>query len=161
MTERIEDILKLMVYPVLVYLNIDKTVIGILCILMILDSVAGGIKSWRVHHEFSGKKFIWGYVLKVLMLLIPAVLALVGKALGYDFRVIVDTVIKIMIVSEAYSIFGNYYAAKNRVDVQRLDIVSMILVAVRKRMHNAIQVGLDSIVRGGNCNNTKDDEDNK
>lgn len=149
--KRIEEFFKVLIYPAFIYLNIDMEIVGILCTLMVLDTIVGGVKSIRIQRSFDVRTMLWGIILKILMLIIPITVALMGKGIGYDLLIFVSTVIRIMIVSECYSILGNIYAAKNRVDVSKLDAISMMLKSIRKWLYVMIQSGLRKVEESNEC----------
>lgn len=130
--------IKLAIYAIFAYLDIGVEAFLILMAFMCADSAMGAIKAIRLGDTFSFKKMLWGFSLKLCFLIIPLVVALLGKAMGYDFSIAVDIVIKILTVAEAYSIFGNIYSAKNKVEVKKIDVISMLLISLRKMIKNAI-----------------------
>jgi len=148
--------LKLVLYTFFVWLEIDLEVFSILMIFMMIDSVCGSVKSIRLGKEFKFKLLMWGISLKFLFLIIPLVVALLGKALGNDLSFGVDMVMKILVLSECYSIFGNIYSAKNKVEVKNIDIISMLLKSIRTGIRNVISKGLNAIEQGGDLNDKKD-----
>tara|TARA_R110000782_G_scaffold186509_9_gene276684 strand:- start:916 stop:1347 length:432 start_codon:yes stop_codon:yes gene_type:complete len=128
MLERI----KILLYLIFGYLGIDVEVFAILIAFICLDSVLGGIKAIRLEEQFRFKKMLWGFTLKLCFLIVPLVLALLGKSLGYDFNLVVNVTISILTVAEAYSIIGNIYSAKNKVKIEKLDAISTMLLNLRK-----------------------------
>ena len=123
---------KILLYLIFGYLGVDVEVFAILMSFMCLDSILGGIKAIRLGEEFRFKKMLWGFILKLCFLIVPLVLALLGKSVGYDFHLAVNVTISILTVAEAYSIIGNIYSAKNKVKIDKLDAVSILLFNIRK-----------------------------
>jgi len=143
--------LKLAAYAFFAWLNIDMETFGILIILMTLDSFFGAIKAVRFKKEFKFKTLIWGLCLKMCFLIIPLIVALLGKGVGGDFYLGVDIVMKILIVSEGYSIFGNIYAAKNKKEVKSIDIISILLKSLRVGLKGILDKLLNRIENAGDC----------
>lgn len=137
--------IKSIIYLVFAYLGIETETFGILMALMTIDSVAGAIKSVRMGREFSIKTLLWGFSMKLCFLIIPLVVALMGKAVGFDFRSAVNIVIAILSVGEGYSILGNIYSAKNKVEIKKLDIISMLIISLRRAMSNTIKAYLSKL----------------
>tara|TARA_R100001530_G_scaffold135042_1_gene111270 strand:- start:471 stop:992 length:522 start_codon:yes stop_codon:yes gene_type:complete len=160
MVEKITEFIKVVIYPLFIYLSLDAETTVILIILMILDSVFGAIKSVRLGRKFKRRLFFWGIMNKFIFIIIPIVLALCGKALKYDFSLAVDLLIKILIVSEVYSILGNVYSIKNKKEVEKLDAISRIIQALRTFMYKYINKGLNTLEENGGCKINKDESDN-
>ena len=135
--------IKTLLYVIFAYLGIEIEAFAILMTFMCLDSILGAIKALRLGNKFSFKKMLWGYILKLCFLIVPLVIALLGKGLGYDFHSVVNITISILTVAEAYSIIGNIYAAKNKVEVDKLDAVSLLLVYVRKSIKKVLDTLLN------------------
>jgi small basic protein len=123
---------KILLYLIFGYLGIDVEVFAILMVFMCLDSVLGAIKAIRLGERFKFKKMLWGFILKLCFLIVPLVLALLGKSLGYDFNLAVNITISILTVAEAYSIIGNIYSAKNKIKIEKTDAISVMLLNIRK-----------------------------
>ena len=130
--------IKLLLYVVFAYLGIEVEAFAILMTFMCLDSIIGAIKSMRLGGKFSFKKMLWGFTLKLCFLIVPLVIALLGKSVGYNFHAVVNITISILTVAEAYSIIGNVYAAKNRVKIEKLDAISVLLRNLRKVLKNLL-----------------------
>jgi phage-related holin len=130
--------IKLLLYVVFAYLGIEVEAFAILMTFMCLDSIIGAIKSMRLGGRFSFKKMLWGFTLKLCFLIVPLVIALLGKSVGYNFHAVVNITISILTVAEAYSIIGNVYAAKNRVKIEKLDAISVLLRNLRKVLKNLL-----------------------
>lgn len=136
---------KTLIYGIFLYLNIDIEVVEILAILMTIDTLFGAVKVLRIKVEkFSFKMLMLGFTMKVVFILIPLVVALIGKGLGYDWKSLVDISLKILIISEGISIFGNAIAIKTKADVKDFDIITRFLKGVR----NSFMVIASGLVDG-------------
>lgn len=129
---------KYLAYGIFTFLNLDKEVFVILMVLMCIDSVVGAIKSVRLGDSFRFKKMLWGISMKLIFLMIPVTLALMAKNLGYDFTMAISIVMSVLTVSEGYSIMGNIYMAKNKVELKKMDIISALLIALRTAMRRLL-----------------------
>ena len=137
--------LKILLYLVGAYIGVEVEAFIILIGFMCIDSILGAIKSMRFGDRFSFNKMLWGFILKLCFLVVPLVLALLGKSLGYDFTMVVNITISILTVSEAYSIIGNIYSAKNKVKVDKIDAISLLLISIRKMIKNILDSLLGKI----------------
>lgn len=151
--------IKHLLYLVFAYLEIDIEVFIILIGFMCMDSLIGSIASVRIGNPFSFKKLLWGFCLKLCFLIIPLIVALLGKGLGHNYGLGVDIVMKVLILSEAYSIFGNIYTAKNKKKVHKMDVISMVLKSSRLLIKKLIKMFLDKIEQGDKCFNEKENND--
>ena len=137
--------IKVVLYVIFAYLGIEIESFAILMAFMCLDSILGAVKAMRLGEEFSFNKMLWGFVLKLCFLIVPLVIALLGKTVGYDFHSVVNITISILTVAEAYSIIGNIYAAKNKVKVEKLDAISILLINLRKIIKKTLDTLLSSL----------------
>ncbi len=115
----------------LAYLNMDKEIIALFSILLIIDYLTGLQKARILGHSITSNKMKYGLISKLLLLLIPIVLAIGGKAVGADFYYVVLASMNILIISEVYSIIGNIYAAKAKEEFPEWDAVAMIGKKIR------------------------------
>jgi len=133
-------------YLLLAFLNIDVDLALVLMYLMVTDTILGTIKAIYIYKiKFSFKKLLWGIITKAVVLIIPMVLALVASAFDFNFKWMVDLVIKIIIVSEGISSFTNILAMKERKNIENTDYVSKLLNSIRKFCINKIEKLLESI----------------
>jgi hypothetical protein len=124
--------IKILIYIVFAYLGIEVEAFAILLLFMCFDSILGAINSVRLGGKFRFQKMLWGFTLKLCFLIVPLVIALLGKSVGYNFHSVVNVTISILTVAESYSIIGNIYSAKNKVKVDKLDAISVLLLSLRK-----------------------------
>ena len=145
------EAIKLALYPIFVYLDIPIEAFLILIGFMCLDTFLGALASIRMAERFVFKVLIWGFSLKVATLLLPLTVALLAKSLEYDFKILVVLTIKLLTVSEFYSCIGNMYVAKNKVRVNKIDVVSMLFKSLRTLAKKTIENTLKKIENAGDC----------
>ena len=131
--------IKYLAYMAFTYLSIDKEVFGILLVLMCMDSIVGAVKSVRLGYDFQFKIMLWGITMKMIFLMIPVVLALMGQSLGYNFTNAVNVTMAILTVSEGYSIISNIHMAHTKEEVKKMDIISTLLIAIRNTMKRFVK----------------------
>ena len=123
---------KVLIYALFMYLKIDVEAISILASLMCIDTLFGSVKVIRIDYkEFTFRRLMLGFISKMAFLLLPIVVALAGKGLGYELRVIVEISIKLLIASEVISIFSNGIAIRTKKDVYDYDIITGFLKYIR------------------------------
>ena len=143
--------MKLLGYGVFVYLDIPLDIFNILITFILLDTCFGVLKAYRLSQNVRMKLLLWGLCLKISILLLPLIVALLAKGVRLDFVLFVDIVIRILILSEAYSVFGNIYAIKNKKELKKMDIISMALIAFRKATKYHLEKAIVKIEKAGDC----------
>lgn len=125
--------IKLLLYAFFAYLNLNIDIAKVLIILMIIDTMLGSLKAIRLTKtKFTTKSLFWGVISKCTILLIPMILAYVALALGYDFTLLTDIVLKVLVVSEALSTITNILSIKEQKEIKNIDFVSKILYGIRR-----------------------------
>lgn len=123
---------KAFAYSIFIYLEIDGDTVKILFWLMVIDTVFGIAKVFSLGQEFNLRKLVLGIISKLSLLVIPLTIALIGKGLSYDFKVFVDVVLKILIVSDGISILTNILSIRTKREVKNVDIITALLITIRK-----------------------------
>jgi hypothetical protein len=126
--------IKTLLYSFLIYLNIQQDVAIILIILIFTDMLVGAIKSVALPSmSFSIAVFWTGLIKKSILLIIVMVLALTAKGLGFDdFKLMVTTVIKIMILNECISIFNSCRSILDKKQHKSSDFISKLIEIIGK-----------------------------
>lgn len=137
--------IKVAIYSAFVFLNIDTDVVKILMLLMAFDTGFGIWKSIIMKKEVKIKILLEGVVSKAMILLIPMVLALVSKGLGYDFKILPDTVLKILVVAEGFSIFTSWYVIRTKKEPESIDIITMLISSIRKGLMSIVSLWLKKV----------------
>ncbi len=145
------QIMKLIGYGIFAYLDIPVEIFNILVSFILFDTFFGVLKSLRLKKKVSFKILIWGFCLKISILLIPLVIALLAKCLQLDFLVLITVTIKILILSEFYSCIGNIYAIKNKKELNKFDVISVLLMSFRAMTKNYLQKVLIKIEKSNDC----------
>ena len=146
---------KIGLYGAFAYLDIPIEIFTILITFIGLDTFLGALSSVRMGNQFRFKLLLWGFCLKIGILILPLIVALLAKGLEYDFKFLVVLTIKILTVAEFYSCAGNIYTIKNKKRVNKMDVVSMMLISFRKFAKKFIQTNLEKIEKAGDCENNK------
>lgn len=124
--------IKLVIYVIFGALSIDINIVKWLSVLMIVDTVLGSIKAVYVSKlKFTFRKLLWGIVSKATILAIPMILALVALALGFDFKWLVEIVLRILVISEAISSITNILSIKEKKNLENTDYISKLLHTLR------------------------------
>ena len=103
-------------------------------VLIVLDSITGVVRSavLKGTKSVTSTKLTSGVVSKMLVFLVPIVIALAGRGAGFDLMHTAQGVLSILIVAEAYSVLSNVYAIRVKKDIPEFDAVTWVLRGVRK-----------------------------
>jgi len=137
--------LKLLLYGVFVYLEMDIEIVKVLFYLMVIDTILGVVKTIVLKKAFSFKVLALGFVSKLAVLLIPMALALMSKGLNYNFKWFVTIVMDLLIVSDGISIFSNAIAIKTKKEVENFDALTTVLKAIRNALIQLFKKFLSTI----------------
>lgn len=116
---------------VLAYLGISQDSFLMLSLLLVIDYATGLIKARRLQVSITSNKMKYGLISKLSLLLIPLVLAIGAKAIGADFTLVLLSGINILVLSEVYSIIGNVYSIRTKLELPEYDAVSMLGKRIR------------------------------
>lgn len=120
-------------YIVLSLFALDVDKMGILVLLLFLDTFFGVIKVITIWgwHYLSGSKFFYGMLKKTLFILIPFILSLIAKgAIVSDvskIEVWLSIVITILILQQAYSVIANMLSILTKKHIRSKDFASTML----------------------------------
>jgi hypothetical protein len=145
--------LKTGLYGLFVYLEIDIDMIKVLGVFLLIDTVSGILKTIRWNFKkFSFTRLLWGVVLKLGILIIPLIVAFLGKGLQYDLGFGVEISIKILILSELFSFAGNFYTLRTGIVLKDIDFISLALLSIRagaKKQIDKLLKLIESMSGGG------------
>ena len=124
------------VTSILVYLNIPQESLWVLGSLMIIDTLTGIAKQYKVESiGITSKRMTTGIVTKFVTLLCLLSGWLVINFLKIDPEYYVQTVLSVLIMAEFYSIIQNVYAVRTGIILPEYDVISIAL----KRLTGVIQ----------------------
>jgi len=135
---------KLASYPIGVYIlqytGIKQEAVAILAVLFLIDIITAVIRQFIVNpHSLSSKTGTIGVLSKLLSLLIPITLALVGKGVGVDLKYLVDVSISVLIVYEGWSIISNIGQIRQKeVGNSEYDAISFLIKKIQDSLRNML-----------------------
>ena len=130
------------VTSILLCLNIPQEAFTILASLMIIDTITGVAKQYRVESiGITSKRMTTWVVTKFVTLLCLLSGWLVINFLKIDPEYYVQTVLSVLIMAEFYSIIQNVYAVRTGVILPEYDVISIAL----KRLTGVIQDFIEKI----------------
>lgn len=123
------------------FLEIDTKKLSILVVLMCIDMLTGTLKAYRTKENITSRRWIAGFLSKLVVLLVPFTIALMAKGVDFDVKWFIGFSLSIMVIAEAYSILGNIYTFKTGEAVEEIDAVSAIIKVLRNFLENMIERG--------------------
>lgn len=122
------------------YLGITSVSVEVLAGLIVTDVVCGILKAGTVFGWQSVRSSVLqrGVIAKALVMIVPMVLALVGRGVGIDVGFLAQSTINVLILSEAYSIIGNIYAIRTGNAKVEFDAVAYVLSSVKNILKKII-----------------------
>lgn len=123
------------------FLEIDAQKLTILVMLMCIDMLTGTFKAYRIKENITSRRWIAGFLSKLVVLLVPFTIALMAKGVDFDIKWFIGFSLSIMVIAEAYSILGNIYTYKTGEAVAEIDAVSAIIKVLRNFLENMIERG--------------------
>ena len=121
----------ILISSILAYLNIEKEPMMLLSILLVIDYFTGLHKAKTLGYSITSNKMKYGCISKMLLLLIPIVIAIGAKSVGTGFEYALLVGINILIISEIYSIIGNIYSSRTKEELPEWDAVAIIGKKIR------------------------------
>lgn len=124
---------------VFAYLGIETEWFAILTVLLILDFLTGITKAFFINERITSKRMWLGSVKKLILLIVPIVVALMFKVTGINWDKMMLWFIGILCVAEWYSIFANVVMIRTGQRYNEFDAVTFVL----KKITDYIQSKLD------------------
>ena len=116
-----------------------------LTILMVVDFFTGIMTAYAIdgRESITSRKMTIGAAAKALILLIPFVLTLTAKGVGYDLVFFVQGSISMLVLAETYSIIGNIHAFKTGKRSKEIDAVSFVLKKIKDMLTELLMHSTD------------------
>ncbi|MFK5975356.1 MAG: phage holin family protein [Sulfurovum sp.] len=122
------------------YLNIDAEIFGLYFMLLFIDLFTGTLSAWIRKEEMLLRRFTAGFLTKLLMFIVPVVVAIILK-MQCNCAMVLTGVIVTLSVSEAISIFNNVQKAKGKKTLPEFDGLSIVSLNLRNRLEKYLKIG--------------------
>lgn len=126
------NILKCLFYTFFALVNINYDLAIFLFVAMMFDMGSGVLKAVVLKEHVSPKIFMIGFIAKLMLLVIPFTVAVLGIALNMEFTWTADLAIRVLLANECLSILANILSVKNKKKVENIDLVSIFIGWIRK-----------------------------
>lgn len=133
-------LLKNSAYVPAVLIGLSPESYMILTVFMIVDLFVGVIRAVILGggKAFKSYKLASGILSKILVLCIPLLLVWAGRGAGFDFTVMGQWAVGVLVLSNAYSILGHINAIRLKEDRSEWDAIG----AIQKRLRKGLEVML-------------------
>jgi phage-related holin len=141
-TTKVSYILTFMYAPLIPfvnYLQIDAEKLMILGFLLLCDFFVGIVKAVVIQEKITYTRAVAGILSKVIILLVPIILAVMSKGIHNDIVAYVDYVISALIIAETYSIMENVYVIRTKNSPKEIDLVSFVIRGIRAFLEKLLQ----------------------
>lgn len=126
------NILKCLFYTFFALVNLNYDMAIFLFVAMMIDMFFGVSKAVVLKERISPKIFIIGFIAKLMLLIIPFTVAVLGIALNMEFTWTADLAVRVLLANECLSILANILSVKNKRKVENIDLVSIFIAWIRK-----------------------------
>lgn len=132
---------KNLTYIAAAFLGLNPLSYYILGIFMILDTFTGVVRSGVIHgwRSVTSHAASIGVLSKCTVILVPLLLALAGKGIGFDLSFIAKSALNILILAELYSILSNIQSIRVKQDVEEFDAVNYVLGWIRTLLEKKVK----------------------
>lgn len=118
--------IKSFIIMIFTFMGIPWEVTTLLAGLILIDTITGVMKVIRLSLGFTIKELYWGITTKMLILLVPHLIAVIGKVFGLDWLYLVNLVIYVMIANDFTSIITNILSIKQKKLYKNFDFISLL-----------------------------------
>jgi len=113
------------------YLNIDGEMFTLYFLLLFVDLLTGTMAAFITKEIMTRTRFLAGLFSKLLMFVIPIVVAIIAKMQGSDLLWFIKWTLIVLAVSEGISIFNNVLKSKGKEPLPEFDAIALISVKLR------------------------------
>jgi len=121
------------------YTGIKQEIIFIIAILVFVDFITGVASSISRKQQVASARMVRGIVAKSFAIMIPFILALMGKVIQVDLSSIIFAALSIFAVSESYSIIGNIYEIHEGEEVTEQDSITILFKYLLKFLNDKLE----------------------
>lgn len=127
--------------PLFAYTGISAELVGILSVLIVMDIITAIIREYAIGNRIKSRMFWIGVSAKMLLIVVPFIVILVGKGSGIDLLSMGRITLSIFIVAEGYSILGNIIQIRRKdKTIDEQDAITMMIKAIEKKLKSILSV---------------------
>ncbi len=126
------NIIKCFFYGFFALINLNYDLAIFLFFAMMIDMIMGLIKAVVLEEKVSPRIFMFGFATKLLLLIIPFTVAVLGISLNMNFEWTADLAVRVLLANECLSILANILSVKKRKKVENIDLITIFISWIRK-----------------------------
>jgi phage-related holin len=136
--------IKVFLSGIALFYNINLELLKALSILMILDFIGGMLKHSLVDSlKFSMREAKKGLVTKVFILFIIFATGVTANAIGKDFSFYIDSVMKLFLINELFSLVNIYRSIKYNENYKTDDFIGILFEKASEKIKEIINKFFD------------------
>lgn len=131
--------IKTFIIMIFTFLEIRWEVTSLLAGLILIDTISGVLKVIRLKLGFTISELYWGLTTKMLILLVPHLIALIGKIFDLDWIYLVNLIIYVMIANDFTSILTNILSIKNKRVYRNFDFITLLFQWIKDFLRKSVE----------------------
>jgi len=134
-------ILKHFGYVLAAFVSIGPESYSVLALMMVLDTITGVLRVGVIHgwKHITSHEATMGIIKKGTAISVPLLIAIAGHGVGLELVEVAKWTLRVLILSELYSIISNMQSIRLGRDVAEFDAVSFILSKIRDYLEKTIR----------------------
>lgn len=142
--------------PIFAYTGLSQELVSILFGFIIFDIFTAIIREIIVGERVTSLKAWIGLSSKLLLISVPFILILIGKAVGVDFSPISSLALSTFVVAEGYSILGNIVQIRSKdKTIDEQDSITLLIKKAQSIIRDILSTLLDKVVSQPDNTNTQ------
>lgn len=127
--------------PLFSYTGISGELVTILTVLICLDITTALIREYAVGNRIKSRMFWIGVSAKMLLIIVPFVVILVGKGLGLDLLSMGKITLAMFTVAEGYSILGNIVQIRKKdKTIDEQDAITAVIKGIESKFKSMLKI---------------------
>jgi hypothetical protein len=123
---------KLTIVTLFIYLDLPITTYKTIAYMISFDTVLSIIVILRLNEKYDTGKFLWKFIVKLLYLTVPIIIAVMAKELELDFKSIVKLSIKLLFFNEVLSILTHIGSISKKERLVQNDVFLFFIKLAKK-----------------------------
>ncbi|MCH2194389.1 hypothetical protein [Kordia sp.] len=131
--------IKLIIITLLINLDLPITIYKTIAYMILFDTVLSIVARLRLNEKYDADKFLWKFIVKLLYLTVPIVIAGMAKELELDFKSIVKLSIILLFFNEVLSILTHIGSISMKKRLEQNDVFLFFISLTKNVFLNHIK----------------------
>ncbi len=131
--------IKTIIIMAFTFLEMRWEITSLLAVLIAIDTMTGVLKVIRLKLGFSMNELYWGLIVKFCILLVPHLVAVIGKLLGFDWIYMINIIIYVMIANDFTSILTNILSIKSKSLYKNIDFIELLFTSIKEGIRKWVE----------------------